>query len=147
MDGFRKILVSVDGSENSQRALVYAGYLAELCNAPVGVLHVVNLSADVATLGEAGTGGYVPDSVLTGIREIGQGVVDQALKQLPHTVSASGFLEIGLPTSTIVAFCVDNKYDLIVMGSRGLGAIKQLVLGSISSYVLHHAPCPVMVVK
>ena len=147
MDKVKNILVPVDGSENSQRALDYAGYLAELCHASVGILHVVNLASKVSAIGQVGTGSYVPDSILNGIQEAGQFVVDEALKQLPHKVSSSGFLELGSPNSTIVAFCIENNYDLIVMGSRGLGAIKQLVLGSISSYVLYHAPCPVMVVK
>lgn len=147
MPNFQAILVPVDGSPNSQRALSYAGYLAALCSASVGVLHVVNLSSAVAAIGHVGTGGYIPDRVLEDIQEAGRSIIDEALKQLPPGVTAKGFLEIGSPKDTVIAFCAENGYDLIVMGSRGLGAIEQLVLGSVSSYVLYHSSCPVMVIK
>lgn len=147
MNGIRTILIPVDGSENSQRALSYGAYLAELSNASVSVLHVVNLSAAVSNLGQVSTGSYIPDSVLKDIQEAGHFIINKALEQIPATVKAAGFLKIGSPTGVIVSFCKENKDDLIVMGSRGLGAIRQLVMGSISSYVLYHAPCPVLVVK
>jgi len=70
-----------------------------------------------------------------------------ALQQIPETVKARTFLEIGLPTETIVDFCQEKDCDLIIMGSRGLGAIKQLFVGSVSNYVLHHAGCPVLVIR
>ena len=147
MVAFRKILVPVDGSENSQRALAYAGYLAELSHAVIGILHVVNLSAAISSVGQINTGGYIPDMVLEDFQEAGQAVIDKALQQLPPAVSAQGFLENGAPPKVIAAFCSENAYDLIVMGSRGAGVIKELVMGSVSSYVLHHATCPVMVTK
>lgn len=142
-----KILVPVDGSANSHRALSYASFLAECCRAAVGVLHVVNLSAEVAAIGQLSTGGYIPDGVLNDLKETGNAVVNEALKLLPPGVAAIGFSEVGKPAETIVTFCAANGYDLIVIGSRGLGALEQLILGSVSSYVLHHAPCPVMIVR
>lgn len=147
MQLFRTILVPTDGSANSRRALAYAGYLAELCQASVGLLHVVNLSAEVPALNHFSTGGYIPDKVLDDIQESGRLMVNEELKQLPPAVAAKGFLEVGVPTDIIIDFCTRNGYDLIVMGSRGLGMIKELLLGSVSSYIVHHAPCPVMVVK
>lgn len=147
MPDCKAILVPVDGSINSERALSYAAYLAVQCSASIGVLHVVNLSSAVAAIGHVGTGGYIPDRVLEDIQEAGRCVIDKALKQLPSQVEAKGFLEIGSPKDTVITFCADKGYDLIVMGSRGLGAIEQLVLGSVSSYVLYHAACPVLVVK
>lgn len=147
MLAFKKILVPVDGSVNSQRALAYAGYLAELCQASVGILHVVNLSVELSALGQINTGGYIPDKVLEDIQEAKQVIIEKALKQLPATIAAQGFLENGVPAEVIVTFCAENGYDLIVMGRRGLSTIKEILLGSVSSYVLHHAPCPVMVAK
>lgn len=142
-----KILVPVDGSANSHRALAYASYLAERCQAAVGVLHVVDLSARVAAISQLSTGGYVPDGVIDDVRETGNSIVNEAVALLPAGIAVKGFTEVGKTTDTIVAFCAAHDYDLIVIGTRGMGAIEQLVLGSVSSYVLHHAPCPVMVVK
>lgn len=147
MPKFQTILVPVDGSVNSERALSYAAYLALQCSASIGILHVVNLSSAVAAIGHVGTGGYIPDRVLDDIQEAGQSVIDEALKKIPPEVEAKGFLEIGSPKDIVVTFCAEKKYDLVIMGSRGLGTIEQLVLGSVSSYVLYHSNCPVMVVK
>ncbi|MDF2874015.1 MAG: teaD [Sporomusa sp.] len=147
MLAFRNILVPVDGSENSQKALAYAAYLAGVCQASVGILHVVNLAAVVSSVGQSNMGVYIPDRVFENLQESGQAMIDEALKQLPPTVQAQGFMKIGAPPDVIVSFCAANGYDLIVMGSRGLGTFKELVLGSVSSYVLHRAPCPVMVTK
>lgn len=144
---FTKILVPLDGSENSHRALAYASYLAGCCGASVGVLHVVNLSSKVAAIGQLGTGGYVPDGVLDELQDTGRSIIDEALALLPSGIAAKGFVEVGRPTDKIVTFCGTNGYDLIIIGSRGLGAIEQLVLGSVSSFVLHHASCPVMIVR
>jgi nucleotide-binding universal stress UspA family protein len=49
--------------------------------------------------------------------------------------------------STILDFCEKEKYDSIVMGSRGMGKFKELVLGSVSSKVVHHSSCPVMIIR
>lgn len=147
MLAFKKILVPVDGSKGAKKALAYAGYLAELCHGSVGILHVVNLSAEMAAVGSISTGGYIPDRVLEDVQESGRLIIAKALKQLPSTVAAEGFMEIGSPSEIVVEFCVEKGYDLIVIGSRGLGAIKGLVLGSVSNYVVHRAPCPVMVIK
>lgn len=147
MLAFSNILVPVDGSENSRRALAYAGYLAGLCQASVGILHVVNLAAVISSVGQSNMGVYIPDRVFENLQEAGQLMIDEALQQLPPAVRAQGFMKIGSPPEVIVSFCAANGYDLIVMGRRGLGTIKELVLGSVSSYVLHRAACPVMVAK
>ena len=147
MKEFRRILVPVDGSENSKRALAYAGYLAQLCQASVDVLHVVNMSVVFPALGQVSTGGYIPDQVFDEIQENGRRIIGEAVKTLPPEIATSSFVEVGLPTETIMSVCAQNKDDLIIMGRRGLGMIKELMLGSVSNYVLHHATCPVMIVK
>jgi nucleotide-binding universal stress UspA family protein len=54
---------------------------------------------------------------------------------------------VGLPADEIVAAARDAKADLVVIGARGLGAIKRLLLGSVSERVLHRVDCPVLIVK
>jgi nucleotide-binding universal stress UspA family protein len=53
----------------------------------------------------------------------------------------------GNPSSVIIDFCENEKQDIIIMGSRGMGKFKELVLGSVSNKVLHHSSCPVMIVR
>jgi nucleotide-binding universal stress UspA family protein len=56
-------------------------------------------------------------------------------------------IAVGLPAEQIIAAARQDKADLVVIGARGLGAIKRLLLGSVSERVLHRADCPVLVVK
>lgn len=147
MPEYRKILVPIDGSVNSARAVKHAGYLAEKCGAEISVLHVVNLFSKVAAFGDVSAGVYIPDKVVDDIKEAGNSVINEALSKLPAGVVAEGFIEVGSPTEVIVNFCTDKGFDLIVMGSRGLGIIKEFIMGSVSSSVLYYASCPVMVVK
>ncbi|MDF2633640.1 MAG: nhaX 2 [Pelosinus sp.] len=143
MKKFCSILVPFDGSGHSKRALEHAIYLAELCQAKIGLLYVTDLASKVSSFEQVSTGGYIPSDM----KEDGRGILNEALKQVPDTLKAEAFLEIGEPTELIVDFCQENNYDLIIMGSRGRGAVKQLLMGSVSSYVLYYAPCPVLVVK
>lgn len=53
----------------------------------------------------------------------------------------------GNPGSIILNYCGKENYDIIVMGSRGMGKFKELVLGSVSSKVVHHSRCPVMIIR
>ncbi len=62
-------------------------------------------------------------------------------------IKLSKSLKEGRPADIIVQTAIDNQVDLIVMGSRGLGGVKQLFLGSVSDRVADEAPCPVLIVK
>lgn len=148
MIAFQSILVPVDGSDNSRRAISYAGYLAELCDATINVLYVTNLGSKVAALGQSAMGGYIPGKVVDDILEEGSVIVNQALAQLPATVTARGYNEEGSPAEVIIEYAnVKRRADVIVMGRRGLGMVKELLLGSVSREVLQHARCPVMIVR
>lgn len=143
----RKMLVPVDGSPNSHRALAYAGYLAECCGASLDLLYVVNLSSTVAAFSDPSGGVCVPEGVIDDFKEMGQAIIDKALATLPNGIVAKGWVEVGVPPERIVSFSIEQGYDLIIIGSRGLGSIAQLVLGSVSSYVLHRSHCPVMIIR
>jgi nucleotide-binding universal stress UspA family protein len=56
-------------------------------------------------------------------------------------------VEVGDPGGAICTVARDIDADVIVLGSRGRGVVKRVLLGSVSEYVLHHAPCPVLVVR
>jgi len=143
MKKFQSILVPLDGSKPSQHALEQAIILAELYQAEINLLYVLDLNSQVSAFEQVSISGYIPDE----IKKNGRSILKGALQQIPRAVKARTFLEIGLPTETIVDFCQEKDCDLIIMGSRGLGAIKQLFVGSVSNYVLHHACCPVLVIR
>ena len=80
--------------------------------------------------GNYGTNGQDPES--TRVR-----VAGFAVRELP---------KIGHPADVILAEAEQMKADLIVSGARGLGAVKRLLLGSVSTKILHHSPCSVLIV-
>jgi nucleotide-binding universal stress UspA family protein len=143
---FKKILVPLDGSENSFRALSAACDLAENCNATIELLYVFLISKEIPAYTQINSS-YIPDIVFTDAQENGHTTLKEGLKRIPSSILTTCSLEIGFPSEKIVEISQNNNCDLIVIGSRGLGAIKSIVVGSVSSYVVHHARCPVMVVR
>jgi nucleotide-binding universal stress UspA family protein len=143
---FQKILVPLDGSENSYRALSAACDLAENCNATIELLYVFLISKEIPAYTQINSS-YIPEVVFTDAQEKGQSTLKEGLNRIPSSIAATSSLEIGFPAEKIIEISENIKCDLIVIGSRGLGAIKSIVAGSVSSYVVHHAACPVMVVR
>jgi nucleotide-binding universal stress UspA family protein len=131
------IVVGVDGSETSQRALDWALDEGRLRNACVEVVHAWNLPAHaVTTLANA----YAP------FDEDAHHIVDEALEKADATgvTSVRPVARQGSGGEVLVRLA--EGADLVVVGSRGLGGFKGLLLGSVSHHVTHHAPCPVVVV-
>ena len=93
-------------------------------------------------------------SVLMGYETdtIAEAIHTQAEKAIEPTLAAAGVKytlcrEIGHPVDRITGFAAAEGCDLIVMGSRGMGDFKSLLLGSISTGVLHHSQLPVLIIK
>jgi nucleotide-binding universal stress UspA family protein len=72
--------------------------------------------------------------------------ITQITKEHPR-LNVTATLKVGRPAEKIIEAAKDGNHDLIVMGNRGLGGIKQLFLGSVSDRVADEAPCPVLIVK
>lgn len=121
----------------------HAVYLARACQAELGLLSVIDLNHYVSAFEQVSTGGYVPIE----IKEENYQILTEASREIPEEVKVKFIVEIGAPPATIVEICESEGYDAIVMGSRGLGIIKQIAIGSVSQYVLHHAVCPVTIVR
>ncbi|MEN6567633.1 MAG: universal stress protein [Veillonellales bacterium] len=143
MTNFKKILVPFDGSEHAKRALMQAVYLVELCGATLALLHVVDLNKKISTFEQVSTGGYVPGE----LKEGGYHLLADAMHLVPKEIAVGTIVKIGQPSEVIIDTCKEGQYDLIVMGSRGFGKLKQLFMGSVSQYVLYYANCPVMIVR
>ena len=143
MGEFKKFLIPLDGSKHAKQALAYGIYLAETCRSQLGILYVVDLNLKISSFEQVSTGGYIPQEV----KEDGYKLVMKAMHEIPKEIETLPIVEIGSPAETIVDVCEREKYNLIIMGSRGLGAIQQIFMGSVSQYVLSHAPCPVMIAR
>ena len=77
----------------------------------------------------------------------GNVILDRAMEMVPTGIKKEAFSETGSPAVVILDFALSNDMDLIVMGSRGLGIVKGVLLGSVSQYIVEQSKCPVLVVK
>ena len=136
---FRKILVPVDGSEHSDRALFLVGELASKFDSEVLVFHVREKS-----VGKGGSWDVdLREEDVNIAEEAAQKLVGEGLKAKSERQSAL----YGHAAQSIVRAAEDNKADAIVMGSRGLSDWSGLLVGSVTHKVLHMATCPVVVVR
>jgi nucleotide-binding universal stress UspA family protein len=135
----QKIVVGIDGSEGSKNALRWAIEEAGRRDATVEALHAWQ-APRAAGLYSGGV--YTEDSV----REAGEKALDDAIAGADPGGSAKVERRCvtGHPAAALVEAGTDA--DLLVVGSRGLGGFSRLLIGSVSSQVAHHAPCPVVVV-
>jgi nucleotide-binding universal stress UspA family protein len=138
---FAKILVAVDGSESSKKAFDKSVFLAQKCNSKLYVVHVVldwEYGGDSAATFE----------LIDELRAKGTELLEQCKKQaLQSNVQVEIVLEQGDYAHEIIEVAKRKDCELIIMGSRGMSPIKELMLGSVSLKVMHHASCPVMVVR
>jgi nucleotide-binding universal stress UspA family protein len=143
---YKKILVPVDGSSHALRALSHAATLARYLAAEISILYVSVLSQQVPLYDQV-KGTKIPPNASTDPANYAKTILAEASKQVPADIYVQTHNELGEPRTAITDFATQNGYDIIVIGCRGLGAISGLLLGSVSTYVLHHAPCPVLVIK
>jgi nucleotide-binding universal stress UspA family protein len=141
---FEHIMIPYDKSEPANRALEYAIDLAEKYSSKVTIVTYVSLN-----IGYSADGGssYV-DMVKLQKRsaEYALSKLEPRLQELkiPYNIKAIEGTSI---TETLVSYAEMHHVNLIVMGSRGLGGFKKLLLGSVASGVLQHSKCPVLIVK
>ena len=137
---FENILLAFDGSDCSNKALAYASNLAEQYGAALLLIHVFPHTSDLL--------GYEDFEKLFAKRKsAGQVVLDNALVKLDKSnIKVRPELLEGPEAESILKAAQRSQADLIVMGTRGLGAVKGLLVGSVSRKVIHYAACPVMVV-
>ena len=148
----KKIIVPIDGSEHSDRALNYALYLAEKYSADITLLSVAQPIA--ATRPMFLTQPMLPPAstviYIKKIKAAHEKMLAEALKKTKESkpnINISKKLVNGRPADKIVEIANEGNFDLIVMGSRGVGGIKKFFLGSVSDRVADEARCPVLIVK
>jgi len=136
---FRKILVAVDGSRHSSRALEFADDLSRRYKAPLLVLHAFPHVSDLL-----GTPQY--ERMLEARSLIGERLLASACAQVNERTQVETQLIEGPPAPAILRVAAEEGCDLIVVGSRGHGQLAGILLGSVSSVVAQRAGCPVLIV-
>jgi nucleotide-binding universal stress UspA family protein len=139
----KKILIATDGLPASREAAAFGLELAQEHAAEVTFLHVVPV-LDRAVAAGIGFPAAVPHQV----DEVDRRPLEDALAlAAEQDVDANAELLAGEPVDEIVAYADSLDADLIVLGSRGRGAVATALLGSVSRGVLHEAHRPVLVVR
>ncbi len=135
------ILVPVDGSVPAEKALNYALNLAEIHDAKVEIMTVVDevkMAPDWAR--------EYSEKLREQDEDVLTSTFSKAVKEKPN-IKISKCLAEGYASEEILKCAEKGHHDLIVMGSRGMGLVRGLVLGSVSSRVVNQAEIPVLIVK
>ena len=148
----KRILVAVDGSEHSARAVTLTGEIAQKFGAAVTVVHAMP---------KAGTG-RVPDELAQLVTlehievteaNVMRGVAEEIVRRAEGELKKAGvskvatMVEVGDPATLIADIARSSAADLVVIGRRGLGRVGGSLLGSVSLKVNHLAECPCLTVK
>lgn len=143
-----KILVCVDGSEHSKKALEKALVIAQAPGVEeVAIINVDEGRPDLSSLAWSSEGYSVSEDDIENLkrlhreqREDREGLLREASKMfLEKNIKTRTIFKEGHPAHTIVNVACEEGFDLIVVGSRGLGGLKKLLLGSVSNAVVQEA--------
>ena len=143
-----KTLLAVDGSDNSYEAVHVLKYIAGA--EQLTLLHALDVPRpaypEMSMMPEAAEEIY--KALEQTMREDGERLLNRVQSLLPlHAGPSSKHLRIGSPAEVIVSIAEEQKVDLIVMGARGLGPIKERLLGSVSHRILTLAHCATLIVN
>lgn len=136
-----RILVGVDGSEDSRRALEWAAELAGLIDAEVVAVHALGLLEHLEPGADPVPSAPHRDEIEAAFEERWCA----PLAECPG-VRARRVIEDGPPAMVLLRLADQEEVDLVVVGSRGVGGFDELLLGSTSTQVTHHARVPVTVI-
>jgi nucleotide-binding universal stress UspA family protein len=136
-----KILVPVNASKTSERTLAAIVASRDRFPAPLTLLHVVDLDRLAYRM--------IPDFQLSMIREHARKSGEHLLQKMtdllaPAELEVVPRLEIGSPRELIPRIANEEHYQLLVIGRRGFGEIRDVLFGSVANHVLHHVRCPVL---
>ena len=140
---FHNILVAIDGSPDSHQALTQAIDLAESEHSRLTLFSAVVMPPAGAYLGG---GGAVAATFARDAEAETETILRTAAQRVPDHVSISTVLSREPVRQALIHQIKTGAHDLVVMGSRGRGALRSVLLGSVSHYVLHHSPAPVLIV-
>ena len=144
-----KFLVCIDGSEESLRAARKAALFAEkLEDVIVTLIHVYYLEAVLIPHADDYVNGKASQKIEGEKKQNGARILDGVVKLFEEkNIKAHTLLAKGHPAQTIIEAASKGSFDLVVTGSRGLGGLKKVMLGSVSNAVAQEVESTVMIVK
>jgi len=144
LEGYKKIIVGYDGSENAKRALARAIALSTGKGASICIVVAVT----TALQGYGPAAPYYPPGFPEQIVKEGKALLEAAMSSAKAAGrSVSGSVEDGHPSEIILSHAESERADLIVLGRRGISGIERFLLGGVSSSVVNHSKCDVLIVK
>ncbi len=140
---YKKILVPVDGSQDSYCALKEGELLAQAFDSKLIILTVLT---DTNVI-EHYPGNFLSTDFKKAQEQRGQRILDKALETIDYEGDVETCVRVGRASEEILKCSEEKEVDLIVIGSRGLGGFSRTLLGSVSDKVLNAAKVPVLVNK
>ncbi|MBI1662660.1 MAG: universal stress protein [Nitrosopumilus sp.] len=138
-NNFKTILVPLDGSKYSKKALQRASEITHAFDSKIILLYVAEKSS-INLLDRK--------EYLKMVKKFGKKTLDDANKTLSKkSIKAKFFLKEGNIVSEIEKIVKSEKCDLVIVGNKGLGAVTRFLLGSTSNKLAQHSPCSLLIVK
>ena len=146
---FQKILVPLDGSEHSKLALEKAIQIAKKLHGKITLIHVFSVSTfAISPAGPQKYKEFMNSNYVQAMREYAKSILSDGKKKAEtEGIQVETLMVDGHVVEEILKAARDGDFGLIVIGSRGLSTLKELLMGSVSDGVTKHAPCPVLVVR
>lgn len=143
-EAYDNVLIPTDGSDQAE---VAAGHGIDIADKFDGRIHAFNV-VDVTGLAGAADAGYLLDSVVEGLEEVGQQATDMVAAMAREVgVESVSSIEQGTPHREILEYVESHEIDLIAMGSHGRTGLDRLLLGSVAERIVRSADVPVLTVS
>ncbi|MBM6833946.1 universal stress protein [Megamonas hypermegale] len=145
MPDIKRILVPVNGTEESTKALKLADTLAQIYNAEIALLLVTYFNEN--TDDKANEDSWLATPFTGSVAQYSHNVLDNARRYLSAKLQISTHNLSGQPKFKILEFAQIYSADIIIMGCRNLSFFDSILKGSVSRYILEKSTCPVIIVK
>ena len=148
MKAYQNILVPVDGSDHSRQALQHAVDIAKISGASITLLGVANMAEVISQFSQIeNTSELTMDEISQSAKDKSTAILKKFAALIPSSIAMKSIFELGAPEVSILEEQKALPADLICMGRGGNQPLKNFLLGSVSTYVVTHAPCPILLAR